>query len=696
MPFGLLNAGQSFQRFMNEVLVGLDFAFCYLDVILIASSSEEEHPQHLQLVLQRQQQYGLVLNIEKCKLGRQQVGHRITAEGAAPIPSHVEAVQNFRRPQKQLQSFLGLVNFYRRFIQAVRILLPLTDALRADQDWVWSPAMQHSFQLIKEILASMAVLTLPDPAAEVQLAVDASNTHIRAVLQQRCTGIGWRLLAFLSKKLDAAQLKYSAFDRKLLAAYLSVRHFWYLLDWRKFHILSNHKPLTKTMHRVLDQWMARVQRQLSFLVELTSDVRHIAGKANVVADTWSRPPPSAVAGVKEPTGSRATARQGGKPESSTTSLPGFQPAPAVAAVSAPSGTATRAFLGSVDYSLMAGEQERCEETRLMLSTSSLKIEYFPVEGKRLACDVSLHTPRLLVPVNSRQAVISSLHNIAYPGIRVTKRLVTSRFIWQRMGADIAKFCRSCQQCTRNKITSTVHTHVQTIELPVRWFSHAHINLVGPLPMVRGCFSHLFTMVDRSTKWAEAVPICGNSTEECATAFFTGWVSRFGVPSTVTSDRGVQFASAIWSQLCSTLGIFHWLTTAYHPQANGMVERFHQQLKDTLRARLVNHDWHSQLLWVLLGLRAARKEDCGLSSAEMVYGEPLMLTGQFLNTSPPSPDLKEQLRQGMARFVPPEVRQVMEAEPSEMEQTSRRPPSCTSREEQHPPPSLPSTRDPTRC
>jgi hypothetical protein len=147
MPFGLRNAGQSFQRFMDDVLAGLDFAFCYLDNILIASSNEDEHLQHLPQVLQRLQQYGLVLNMEKCELGRQQVdflGHHITTEGAAPITRHVEAAQNFSRPQdkKQLQSFLGLVNFYRRFIPpAARILLPLTDALQADQDWVWSPAM---------------------------------------------------------------------------------------------------------------------------------------------------------------------------------------------------------------------------------------------------------------------------------------------------------------------------------------------------------------------------------------------------------------------------------------------------------------------------------------------------------------------------------------------------------------------------
>jgi hypothetical protein len=142
--------------------------------------------------------------MEKCELGRQQVdflGHHITAEGATPIARHVEAVQNFPRPQdkKQLQSFLGLVNFYSRFIPAAaRILLPLTDSLRSDQGWVWSPAMQHSFQLIKDTLASVVVLTHPDPAAEVNLAVDASNTHIGAVLQRgtpAAVGDRWIFLA---------------------------------------------------------------------------------------------------------------------------------------------------------------------------------------------------------------------------------------------------------------------------------------------------------------------------------------------------------------------------------------------------------------------------------------------------------------------------------------------------------------------
>ncbi len=173
MPFGLRNAGQSSQRFMDEVLSWLDFAFCYLDDILIGSSSTEEHIQHLHLVLQRLQEYGLVLNMEKCELARQEIdflGHHITAEGASPILRHVQAIQDFPAPQdkKQLQTFLGMVNFYRRFIPAAaNSLLPLTDSLRADWSWVWAPAMQHSFRLVKDTLAEVATLTHPDPAADL-------------------------------------------------------------------------------------------------------------------------------------------------------------------------------------------------------------------------------------------------------------------------------------------------------------------------------------------------------------------------------------------------------------------------------------------------------------------------------------------------------------------------------------------------
>ncbi len=223
------------------------------------------------------------------------------------------------------------------------------------------------------------------------------------------------------------------------------------------------------------------------------------------------------------------------------------------------------------------------------------------------------------------------------------------------GADITSFCR-------DGVTAAVHTQVQPIQLLVHRFSHVHIDIVGPLPASPGGCTHLLTMVDRSTRWAEAVPLVNTSSASCAAAFFNSWVSRFGVPAVLTSDRGVQFSSAVWGELCKTLGISHRLTTAYHPQANGLVERFHRQLKDALRARLDNHDWTSHLPWVMLGLRAAPKEDCGITSVEMVYGEALTLPGDFLEAStPPADGFLQQLRERMTRFQPPPTRPV-EAKP----------------------------------
>ena len=114
-------------------------------------------------------------------------------------------------------------------------------------------------------------------------------------------------------------------------------------------------------------------------------------------------------------------------------------------------------------------------------------------------------------------------------------------------------------------------------------------------------TYVMTMIDRSTRWVEVVPLTSTTATACADALVAGWISRFGVPAAITTDRGVQFTSAVWQVLCKRLGIIHITTTAYHPQANGLVERFHCQLKDSMRARLAASDWPSHLPWVLLGL-----------------------------------------------------------------------------------------------
>ena len=147
-------------------------------------------------------------------------------------------------------------------------------------------------------------------------------------------------------------------------------------------------------------------------------------------------------------------------------------------------------------------------------------------------------------------------------------------------------------------------------------------------------TYLFTIIDRFTRWLEAIPLPDAKTPTCTNALIRGWISRFGVPADITSDRGPQFTSSLWSNLNKMLGIKQQHATAYHPQANGMVERLHRQLKDSLKARTTSPHWMEHLPFTLLGLRTTWREEPGCSPAELVYGSTLRFPGEFIDPTPP--------------------------------------------------------------
>lgn len=157
--------------------------------------------------------------------------------------------------------------------------------------------------------------------------------------------------------------------------------------------------------------------------------------------------------------------------------------------------------------------------------------------------------------------------------------------------------------------------------------------MGPLPQSEG-FRYILTIVDRWTRWPEVVPMKAMTSKDCANALLEGWVSRFGIPEIITTDRGRQFESSLWRELGRFLGFKSTRTTSFHPQANGLVERFHRSLKAALMAKLSKaSDWHGELPWVLLGLRSAIKEDLGYSPAQATYGESIRIPGRFFCTDP---------------------------------------------------------------
>ena len=184
--------------------------------------------------------------------------------------------------------------------------------------------------------------------------------------------------------------------------------------------------------------------------------------------------------------------------------------------------------------------------------------------------------------------------------------MTEKFVWHTMKKDITAWTRTCVSCQRSKIHRHTKASLGSFQQPTRRFGHIHVDIVGPLPSSEGK-RYLFTIIDRSTRWPEAIPMEDATTVSCATALLDAWISIFGLPEHITSDRGSVFTSDIWSSLAQLLGVNLHHTTSYHPQANGMVERWHRTLKASLTARCSTSDWCSQLPWVLLGLRTMPKD-----------------------------------------------------------------------------------------
>ena len=166
-------------------------------------------------------------------------------------------------------------------------------------------------------------------------------------------------------------------------------------------------------------------------------------------------------------------------------------------------------------------------------------------------------------------MFTSLHGLGHPSHRATKPLIKVRFVWHSMNIDIANWCRSCNGCQQAKVARHKKSAFGKFNEPEERFDHVHVDIVGPLPYSDG-YKYLLTCVDRFERWPEAIPLVDIKAETVADAFFSGWIARFGTPATITTDRGAQFESKLWDNLCNQFAIVRNRTTSYHPQSNGMV------------------------------------------------------------------------------------------------------------------------------
>ena len=255
--------------------------------MLVASTSEEEHEQHLRFSV-----YGVLLNPANCVFGATEVtflGYKVSAEGTRPLEEKVAVINRFQRPAlvKQLKRFHDMLNDYRQFIpQAASIQTPLHAALaglkiKGSQPVDWTPTMVHAFEDCKACLSRATILAHPNPSAMFYIFTDASDTAVGAALQQR-VGDAWQPLAFYSHKINTALQKYSPYDRK------AIKYSRHMIEGRPFVILTDHKPLISAFQQRRDKCCPRQFRHLEFIGQFSTEFRHVSGQDNVVADALSR------------------------------------------------------------------------------------------------------------------------------------------------------------------------------------------------------------------------------------------------------------------------------------------------------------------------------------------------------------------------------------------------------------------------
>jgi hypothetical protein len=302
-----------------------------------------------------------------------------------------------------------------------------------------------------------------------------------------------------------------------------------MLEARHFTIFTDHKPITYAFQQKRDKCSPRQFNHLDFVAQFMTDIKHISGQDNVVADALSR----------------------------------------VESVNAPPS-----------YDALAAAQDGDDELRTLLgSTTALRLEKLPVPGTMVSiyCDMSAGRSRPYVPGPLRLRVFQSVHDLSHPGTKATAKLVAQRSLWPGVQKDCRTSARACHSCQRSKVSRHIVTPLGDFTPPAARFLHVHIDLVGPLPTSAG-YTYCLTAVDRFNRWPEVIPIPDITADTVARALLTGWISRFGCPQTINTDQGRQLESHLFQSLARMCGIQLARMTAHHPAANGLVERFHRTLK----------------------------------------------------------------------------------------------------------------------
>lgn len=596
MPFGIACAPAIFQRTIDSVLKGIDGVQIYLDDIIVASSTADEHLRQLEKVFSTMQKYGLRLRESKCQFFQTSVeylGYHIDREGIRPLDEKLKAIKEAPRPrnQSELRSYLGLLTFYARFLNNLSTVAAPLNKLLGKSPWQWSKTEEDAFENTKSLLLNSKLLIHYDPSKRLYLQCDASPYGIGIVLSHHIDNTD-RPIAFASRSLTAAQRNWSQLEKEAFAIIFGLRKFREYIYGNRISIITDHLPLIGlfgSSKPFPERAAARIQRWALELSGYEYDIEYRRSTEHGNCDALSRLPLPQCHNDGE-------------------------------------GEVHALLFHDVIDTAITSKRVRIETSRDRILSdvysfisqgwpSQVNVELQSYFQHRNELTISqgciLWGRRVIIPCKLRSRILEELHE-SHMGIVRTKTLARSYVWWPNIDKDVEQMCNSCAVCQQQRNEKPRHHHPWSF--PSSPWYRLHLDFAGP---VDG--KSYLVCVDAYSKWPEVIRM-NNTTAETTVKVLRRLFTQHGLPSQVVSDNGRQFVSDSFKQFLASNGIRHITTPCYHPSSNGLAERFVQTFKKVLHCNPDNID--IGLSNFLLAYRNTAHATTGETPAQLLMGRSL--------------------------------------------------------------------------
>lgn len=620
-PFGSQQSPACFQRVMNAVLADFITAgevICYVDDILLASKTFEEHLNLLDRVLERMRSRKLKLKLKKaafCQKELKYLGHIITEHGYAPSPENTARLVNYPSPTnlRELQRIVGLLSYYRRHVRDFsKHAAPMLALTRKGRKYEWTEECERSLRFLIERVTSSPILRFPlmDGKSPFTLTTDASGISVAAALAQIQDGVE-HPIAFFSKSLNDAERRWASAEMEVAAIVTGINAFRQYLLGNKFTVYTDNAACVHILKKAnlspkLYRWAAIVQ-------EYDMVVKHKQGKQNTVCDALSRVRVSTIRQIPPRDDIRLAQRR-------DLSL----------------NPIIRYLLH--DETPVAYNQKQRE--KFIQECQQFEMIDGMLFKRRLE-----NSPVVVIPDMYQELMLYRLHKSVegmHLGITKTLKTLSEMCWWNGMRKAVEDYVNSCDSCAQIK------NPYRRIRVPMKGQYPQHAlqtvscDLAGPFPVSKRGNKWFIVFVDHFTKYCEIVALPDARTETVAQAFVEQWVTRYGLPTNLLHDRGTNLVSAVMKRVSEMMGIKQKTTCAYNPRCNGLSEHCVKTIKFCL-AHVVNEehtDWDESLHFIQMAMNSSWHASTNSSPAKLFYGREMMTPTRMLLPGPPTSPVKE--------------------------------------------------------